>query len=371
MTLDLAVHPAPAPLADDARAAILADPGFGRYFTDHMAVARWQDGAWQDAEITALAPFSLHPSAAVLHYGQEIFEGLKAYRHADGSVHLFRPEKNARRFAQSAERLALPVLPEDDFVATVAALVEADAAWVPTPRDASHEASLYIRPFMIATEAFLGVRPSQEVTYSVIASPAGPYFAGGVQGVALWVTEQYTRASRGGTGAAKCGGNYAASLAAQAEAREHGCDQVLYLDGEEHAWLEESGTMNLFLVTDDGELVTPSLGTILEGVTRDSILDLAPDLGLRTTERRVSLAELRDDLASGRVREVFAAGTAAVITPVTAFRGRDAATGDDYEVTVGDGAPGTTALAIRTALLDVQYGRAEDTRGWLREVVPA
>jgi branched-chain amino acid aminotransferase len=318
--------------------------------------------------VRRLAPFAMHPSAAVLHYGQEIFEGLKAYRHTDGSVHLFRPDKNARRFAASAERLALPVLPEEDFVASVADLVRTDAAWVPALTETSREASLYLRPFMIATEAFLGVRPSLEATYAVIASPAGPYFASGVQGVTLWVTETYTRASRGGTGDAKCGGNYAASLAAQAEARSHGCEQVLYLDGEEHAWLEESGTMNLFLVTADDELVTPTLGSILEGVTRDSILELAGDLGLKAVERRINLAELRDRVADGSVREVFAAGTAAVITPVVGFRGVGT-DGREYEEVVGDGTPGATSLALRDALLDIQYGRVPDARGWLHRVV--
>jgi branched-chain amino acid aminotransferase len=366
--LDLDLRPAPEPLADAERAAILADPGFGRYFTDHMVTAVWNtDDGWHDAGVHPLEPFTLHPAAAVLHYGQEIFEGLKAYRHADGSVWLFRPDRNAARFAHSAQRLALPVLGEDDFVAAVAALVRADVAWVPDAPD-GQETSLYLRPFMIATEAFLGVRPAHEATFGVVASPAGPYFSGGVQGVNLWVTDRYVRASRGGTGDAKTGGNYAASLAAQAEARDRGCDQVLYLDGEEHAWLEEAGTMNVFLVTADGELLTPALGSILEGVTRDSLLDLAPDLGLTPVERRIGLAELRERLADGSVVEVFAAGTAAVVTPVVGVRGEDAQ-GVVYEQQVGDGTPGATSLALRSALLDLQYGRTPDARGWLRRVV--
>jgi branched-chain amino acid aminotransferase len=369
MALTFASDAVPAPATDAERSAMLADPGFGRYFTDHMVVADWaRSTGWGPARLHRLAPFVLHPGASVLHYGQEIFEGLKAYRHADGSVHLFRPDKNARRFAHSAERLALPVLPEETFIAGVVDLVRADAAWVATPTATSREASLYLRPFMIATEPFFGVRASTEATFAVIASPAGPYFASGVQGVTLWVTETYTRASRGGTGDAKCGGNYAAGLAAQDEAHAHGCEQVLYLDGEEHAWLEESGTMNVFLVTADDELVTPGLGSILEGVTRDSILELAPDLGLTPVERRINLAELRDRVADGSVREVFAAGTAAVITPVVGFRGvgRD---DREYDEVVGDGKPGATSLALRDALLDVQYGRAADARGWLRRVL--
>jgi len=368
MPLDLDLRPTSQPVPDAERAAALADPGFGRYFTDHMATARWTlDDGWHDAAVHPLEPFTLHPAAAVLHYGQEIFEGLKAYRHADGSVWLFRPDKNARRFAHSARRLALPVLDEDDFVAAVEAVVRADVAWVPDAPD-GQETSLYLRPFMIATEAFLGVRPAHEATFGVVASPAGPYFSGGVHGVTLWVTDRYVRASRGGTGDAKTGGNYAASLAAQAEARDRGCDQVLYLDGEEHAWLEEAGTMNVFLVTADGELLTPALGSILEGVTRDSLIELAPDLGLTPVERRIGLAELRERLADGSVTEVFAAGTAAVITPVVGIRGEDG-DGVGYEQQVGDGTPGATSLLLRSTLLDLQYGRTPDTRGWLRRVV--
>ncbi|MFD8750227.1 branched-chain amino acid aminotransferase [Kitasatospora sp. NPDC059577] len=350
------------PVPEAERRAVLAEPGFGKHFTDHMATAAWTTGeGWHDRRVGPLAPFSLHPSASVLHYAQEIFEGLKAYRHADGGVRLFRPEFNARRFARSAERLALPVLPEEDFLASVEELVRADEAWVP---GAGGEASLYLRPYMFASEAFLGVRPAEEVVYSVIASPAGPYFPGGVTGITLWVSSRYTRAGRGGTGAAKCGGNYASSLAAQIEAREHGCDQVLFLDdtgGEGD--LEESGTMNLCLVTSGGELVTPGLGTILDGVTRDSILALAAEFGLTPVERAVTFAELRAGAADGSVTEVFAAGTAAVITPIVALEG------EGFEFTVGGGAPGKYTLDIRGHLLDIQYGRAEDRYGWLRRVV--
>jgi len=359
---DYPVSPHPRPVHEAERAAMLADPGFGRYFTDHMASAVWTpDAGWHDRKVGPLEPFSLHPSAAVLHYAQEIFEGLKAYRHADGSVWLFRPEANARRFARSARRLALPELPEEDFLASVTALVRADREWVPA---SGGEQSLYLRPFMFGAEAFLGVRPAERVVYSVIASPAGPYFAHGVEGVTLWVSSEYTRAGKGGTGAAKCGGNYAAGLAAQLEARKHGCDQVMYLDdagGEGN--LEESGTMNLCLVTSAGELVTPALGTILEGVTRDTILALAGDHGLTPVERAVTLDELRTGAAAGTVTEVFAAGTAAVVTPIVGFKG------EGYAFTVGDGTPGKRTLAIRAQVLDIQYGRAEDRHGWMRRVL--
>ncbi|WP_327179292.1 branched-chain amino acid aminotransferase [Streptomyces sp. NBC_01335] len=349
----------PTPVAE--RGTILADPGFGRWFTDHMATAKWTPaGGWHDHRIGPLEPFSMHPSTAVLHYAQEIFEGLKAYRHADGSVWLFRPDANARRFARSAARLALPQLPEEDFLTSVAELVRADEAWVPTP---TVDESLYLRPFMFASEAFLGVRPAAQVTYAVIASPAGPFFPSGVTGVTLWISSEYTRAAKGGTGTAKCGGNYAASLAAQIEAQQHGCDQVMYLDSAGEDNLEESGTMNVCLITADGRLVTPALGTILEGVTRDTVLSLAADFGLTPEERSISLGELRSGAADGSITEVFAAGTAAVITPMVGFKG------EGYEFTVGDGTPGKHTMALRDHVLDIQYGRAEDKHGWMRRVV--
>jgi len=359
MSPEFRIEPSTTLLPADQRAAILAEPGFGKYFTDHMSVADWTaaDG-WTGHRVVPLAPFSMHPSAAVLHYGQEIFEGLKAFRHEDGSVWLFRPEKNAARFARSARRLALPELDTESFLASLVELIKLDEAWVPE----HGTGSLYLRPFMFASEPFLGVRPAAEVTYAVIAGPAGSYFTSGVTGVTLWVSTQYVRAAPGGTGAAKCGGNYASGLAAQLEAQQHGCDQALYLDGAEHRWLEESGTMNLCLVTTDGELLTPGLGTILEGVTRDSVLALAAEHGLTPVERRIEISELRRRAEEGSITEVFAAGTAAVITPIIGFRG------DGYEVTVGNGEPGKQTLAIREHLLDLQYGRVPDTHSWLYPV---
>src|SRR4051812_339286 len=295
MSAEFAVEPSANPLPAEQRAAIIAEPGFGKYFTDHMSVVNWTEAdGWTGHRVVPLAPFTMHPSAAVLHYGQEIFEGLKAYRHADGSVWLFRPELNARRFAASADRLALPRIDEETFVESVAALVRADEAWVP-PYGGEH--SLYVRPFMFGAEPFLGVRPAREVKYCVVACPAGSYFPTGVTGVTLWISTRYSRAAPGGTGAAKCGGNYAASLTPQLEAVEHGCDQVLYLAGADRRLIDESGTMNVFFVTRDGELATPELGTILDGVTRDSVLTLAADHGLRPVERAFSLDELRDGTA--------------------------------------------------------------------------
>ncbi len=355
------VHPSQRPVPEQDRARILSDPGFGRYFTDHMASASWTlDSGWHDHQIKALEPYSLHPAAAVLHYAQEIFEGLKAMRHADGSIWLFRPELNARRFARSARRLALPVLPEEAFLDSLVSLVRTDSDWVP-PHDG--ERSLYLRPYMFGSEAFLGVRPAVRVDYGVIASPAGSYFSSGLDGVTLWVSERFTRAAPGGTGAAKCGGNYAGGLAAQVEAQQNGCEQVLYLSGDAERHLEESGTMNLFLVTADGELVTPGLGTILEGVTRDSVLELADEHDLKPVERPVRLADLREACDNGSVTEMFAAGTAAVITPIVGFKG------DGFAHTAGDGRPGKVTLAIRQHLLDVQSGRVPDTRNWLYPVL--
>jgi branched-chain amino acid aminotransferase len=270
------------------------------------------DDGWHDARVHPYGPLSLDPAAAVLHYAQEIFEGMKAYAHPDDSVWTFRPEANAKRFQGSARRLALPELPTDWFVDSVDQLVRTDRAWVPK----GAERSLYVRPFMFASEVFLGVRPSQQVTYCVIASPAGAYFADGVRPVSIWLSTEYNRAGAGGTGAAKCGGNYAASLLPQREAAEQGCDQVAFLDAVEHTWVEELGGMNLYFVYDDGSIVTPSLsGSILEGITRDSIITLANDLGHKVEERRVSIDEWRDGVASGRISEVFACGTAASSPP--------------------------------------------------------
>jgi branched-chain amino acid aminotransferase len=345
----------------DRRAEILANPGFGKHFTDHMVTATWTpDAGWHDAGLVPYGPIALDPAAAVLHYAQEIFEGLKAYRHADGTVWAFRPEANGERLIRSARRLALPELPVDDFLAAIDLLVRTDVDWVPS----GEEQSLYLRPFMFASEAFLGVRPANEVLFAVIACPVGSYFSGGVKPVSIWLSEAYTRAARGGMGAAKTGGNYAASLAAQLEASAHGCDQVCFLDAVERRWVEELGGMNLYFVHRDGRLVTPELtGTILEGVTRSSILTLAKELGLDIEERRVDIAEWRDGVTSGDITEVFACGTAAVITPV----GRLVWDGGSVESPTG-GETGEVAGRLRQALVDIQYGRRPDTHGWLRRL---
>ncbi|MBK7721536.1 MAG: branched-chain amino acid aminotransferase [Austwickia sp.] len=360
--LTFAVTPSTERTADDAREAILANPGFGKQFTDHMALATWTDrDGWHDGRVVPYGPLSLDPATAVLHYAQEIFEGLKAYRHQDGSVWAFRPQANAQRMIRSAHRLALPPLPEEDFMASLTALVEVDRDWVPAY--GTGEMSLYLRPFMFASEAFLGVRPAAHVTYGVIASPAGAYFSGGLSPVTLWISTDFARAGAGGTGAAKCGGNYASSLAGQLEGIKHGCDQAVFLDSSTQTYIEELGGMNLFLVYRDGRIVTPELtGSILEGVTRSSVLQLAKELGYAPEERRIPIQEWKDGAASGELAEVFACGTAAVITPVGELKWDGGSC--DHQGNRRDGEP-SVALTLRERLLDIQYGRAADELGWM------
>ena len=349
-------------VGDAERARILAAPGFGQHYTDFMAHARWTaEGGWGAAEVIPFGPLQLSPAAAVLHYGQEIFEGLKAFRHADGSVWTFRPEANGERLQRSARRLALPELPIEDFLASLAAVTVADEPWVP---EATSEESLYLRPFMFASEEFLGVRASRTVDYYVIASPAGPYFPRGVQPLIVWITDEYARAGAGGTGAAKCGGNYASSLLGKNEAAEHGADEVLFLDSETHTSIDELSGMNVFAITRDGRLLTPALtGSILEGVTRHSILRLAQDRGLEVAEQRLVMSEVLEQVSSGEITEMFACGTAAVINPIGEFR----AHGGSW--TVGEGGSGEITLALRKELTDIQYGRIPDRHGWLTRLV--
>ncbi len=352
--------PNPARVAATERNARLADPGFGRVFTDHMAIVRFTEArGWHDAQVTARKPLVLDPATAVFHYAQEIFEGLKAYRLADGSAALFRPDANAARFRASARRMAMAELPEALFVESVQALVRADADWFP-PVDGG---SLYLRPFMIASEVFLGVKPSAEYLYLVIASAAGAYFKSGAPAIALRVSDDYTRAAPGGTGAAKCGGNYAASLAAQAEAIRLGFDQVVFLDAVEHRWVEELGGMNLFFVFDDGSLQTPPLSeTILPGITRDTLLTIARDEGLTVREEPYAIDQWRADATSGRLTESFACGTAAVVTPVGSVTDREG------KFTIGAGGPGQITQRLRERLVAIQRGTAPDPYGWVRRI---
>jgi len=340
----------------EERDVVLADPGFGRFFTDHMVDICWSEhGGWHRPRVQPYGPIALDPAAAVLHYAQEIFEGLKAYRHADGSVWSFRPEANAARMQRSAKRLALPELPTEYFIDSLKQLIAVDVNWVPS----TPETSLYLRPFMFAKEAFLGVRAAKKVNYYVIASPAGAYFTGGVAPVSIWLSTEYARAGKGGTGAAKTGGNYASSLLAQQEASANGCAQVLFLDSAEGKYIEELGGMNIVLVYKDGTLVTPKSDSILEGITRDSVLELARDRGHKVEERQVSIDEWREGVASGDITEVFACGTAAVITPIGLLKGAD------FEIGDANAPAGELTMSLRQELTDIQYGRLPDTHGWM------
>ncbi len=354
--IDFEIHRNPQPVSATEREALLANPGFGRVFTDHMVTIRYAEGkGWYDARVEARAPIPMDPATAVLHYAQEIFEGLKVYSRADGKLGTFRADANARRFIDSAHRMAMAPLPEELFLSSIRHLVDLDRAWVPT----NGEGSLYLRPFEYASEVFLGVRPSLEYLYVLIASPVGSYFSGGLKPVTLWVSQEFTRAAPGGTGAAKCGGNYAAGLIAQAQAMEHGCDQVVYLDAVHRKYIDELGGMNVFFVYADGSLVTPELnGAILPGITRDSVITLAREEGRTVTERPVTIDEWRDGARSGEIVETFACGTAAVLTPIGRVRGADG------EFVIGDGGTGSVTGALRQSLVDIQYGRTPDAHGW-------
>ena len=353
-------HPHPSPVPADKRAELLKNPGFGRVFSDHMVTIRYHESkGWHDARIEPRAPIPMDPAAAVLHYAQEVFEGLKAYRTKDGGATMFRPIENARRFQQSAERLAMPSLPEELFLEACDLLVKTDREWIPD----GDGGSLYIRPFMFANEIFLGVKPSSDYLFIVIASSVGSYFKTDAPAVSLWVSQEFTRAAPGGTGAAKCGGNYASSLLAQAEATRNGCDQVVFLDAVEQKWVEELGGMNIFFVFDDGSMVTPPLGgTILPGITRSSLLTLAKDKGIKVREDRYSIDQWRTDSRSGRLREAFACGTAAVVTPIGTVRSKDG------EFKIGNGGPGTQTEDLKSALVGIQRGHAADTYGWIHKV---
>ncbi|MCP2165275.1 branched-chain amino acid aminotransferase [Goodfellowiella coeruleoviolacea] len=356
--------PHPQPATPERVAEVLAKPGFGQHFTDHMVTIRWNSvNGWHDARVEPYHTLELEPAATVLHYGQAIFEGLKAYRQPDGSIASFRPDANAARFRASARRIAMPELPDEIFLASLRELVAVDERWVPTQPDES----LYLRPFMISTEATLGVnRPANHYLYVLIASPAGSYFSGGVKPVSVWLSTEYVRAAPGGTGAAKFAGNYAASFLAQAQAVEQGCDQVVWLDAVERRWVEEMGGMNLFFVLGSGEnarVVTPELsGSLLPGITRESLLTLARDHGYAVEERRFSTEEWAKKADSGELTEVFACGTAAVITPVGRVKGAD------QEFLVADGQPGPITMRLREALTNIQRGTAEDGHGWMRRL---
>jgi branched-chain amino acid aminotransferase len=358
------IRPSASPVPAAERERLIAAPGFGKIFTDHMITIDWHEGrGWHDARLQSYGPLTLDPSTSVFHYAQELFEGLKAYRQADGSVAAFRPRANAARLNNSARRLMMPELPEDAFVQALELLVTQDRDWVP----ATDEHSLYLRPMMIATQRGIGIsRPSESYKFLIIASPAGSYFPNGIAPVTVWLSQDYIRAAPGGTGAAKCGGNYAAGFIGQAQALENGCDQVVWLDAIERRWVEELGGMNLFFVFGSGaqaRIVTPPLGgTLLPGITREALLTLAGDLGIPAAEKRISVEQWRDASVSGELTEVFACGTAATITPVGAVK----STAGGW--TVGTGKPGEVTVALRDELLGVQYGHRPDPHGWVHKI---
>ena len=346
------------PLAPAEREKIISNPTFGTHFTDHQVVIIWEkDKGWHSAQVIPYGPIMMDPSSAVLHYGQEIFEGIKAYRHEDGSIWTFRPDMNAARLQRSAKRMALPELPEELFVQSLEELIAVDGAWVPS---AEGEKTLYMRPFEIAAENFLGVRAAHRVEYRLIASPVGPYFTGGIKPVSIWIALDSARAGKHGTGEAKTGGNYAASLLAQQEAYDNGCSQVMFLDADTSTYIEELGGMNLFFVHEDGSVVTPPLdGTILHGITRDSVIQLLKDAGHQVKEQKMALSELRDSVNSGKITEVFACGTAAVITPVGLLKSRE------EEIVIGGNEPGKLTVSMRQELTGIQYGKVPDRHGWM------
>jgi len=359
--MDFTRIPHPSPTPDATREQLIADPGFGTVFTDHMVVIDYDEakGGWQTPAIGPREAIALDPAASVLHYAQEIFEGMKAFAHAEGGLALFRPEANAARFNASARRMAMPEIPEALFLAAVRALVTADAAWLPPIAGGS----LYIRPFMFASEAFLGVRPAKQYKFIVIISAAGNYFKKGVNPVKIWVAQDYVRAAPGGTGAAKTGGNYAASLVPQAQATAQGCDQVVFLDAIEHKWVEELGGMNLFFMRADGSVITPPLtGTILPGITRDSLIAMLREEGLDVREEAYSIDQWRTEAESGLLLETMACGTAAVVTPVGTVASPDG------EFHIGAGGIGQMTAKMRERLVDIQHGRAPDPHGWVMRV---
>ncbi len=330
--------------------------GFGRVLTDHMFVMKYDEGqGWHDAEIVPYAPFPMDPASQVFHYAQECFEGMKAYRRADGGVQLFRPEKNAQRMMSTHQRLCIPEIPEAEFVQAVKALVELDADWVPH----NENTSLYIRPCTIATEAVLGVKPSDSYLFFIICSPSGPYYAEGLDPVKIFVEDELTRSAPGGTGHIKCGGNYGASLAGQMKAYELGYSQVLWLDGVERRYVEEVGSMNVFFVLDDEIWTAPTDGTVLPGITRMSCIELLKDWGYRVREEKLAIDDLIAAARAGKLKEVFGTGTAAVVSPVKEIRYKDA------DVQIGDGHIGPITGRLYDTLTGIQYGKTADQKGWI------
>ena len=343
----------------EVRELVAGKPLWGSVFSDHMVTGQYDPGAgWHGFVAGPIDTFQMHPATVVLHYGQAVFEGLKGYSQPDGSVAAFRPDQNAKRFAASAERLAMPPLPEELFLSSIRTLADMDRAWVPEDRGSS----LYFRPMMFGTDVGLMTGPSRTYRFVLFACPVSDYFRNGVRPVTVWVSSDYVRAVRGGTGEAKCAGNYAASFLVQREAAEHGCDQVVWLDAIDRTTIEEMGGMNIFFVSlEDGtpKLVTPEAsGSLLKGVTRNTLLRLAGDLGYDVVERRTTVDAWRMGCADGTISESFACGTAAVITPIGQVKS------DNVAFQIGDGGTGEVTARLRNALLDIQHGLVADLHRW-------
>lgn len=329
--------------------------GFGKIFTDHMFLMDYEEGrGWYDPRIVPFADISLSPAAMVLHYGLEMFEGLKAYRGENGEVYLFRPDMNAKRTNNTNDRLCIPRIDEEDFVQAIKAVVDVDKDWIPTEPGTS----LYIRPFIIGTEPFLGVEPSKTWQFIIILSPSGAYYENGLEPVGIWIEDEYVRAVKGGMGFAKTGGNYAAAMAAQVKAHADGYAQVLWLDGVERKYVEEVGSMNIFFKI-DGKIVTPALnGSILPGVTRDSVLTLCRSWGMDVEERKVSAEELIEAQKSGKLEECFGSGTAAVISPVGKLRYQNEV------MVISGGKIGEISQKLYDTVTGIQLGKLDDPFGW-------
>lgn len=333
--------------------------GFGHIFTDHMFVMEYDTGmGWHDARVVPYGEISLSPAAMVLHYGQEIFEGLKAYRTADGSIQFFRPEENFKRMNVSAERLVIPQIPVEDALQALHTVVDVDKEWVPHVDGAS----LYVRPFIFACDPFLGVRPGDKYLFMIIMSPSGAYYSTGLNPVDIYVETNYVRAVKGGMGFTKTGGNYAASLAGQDEAHKQNYSQVLWLDGVERRYIEEVGAMNIMFVI-DGELVTPMLqGSILAGITRKSVLELCRKWGMKVTERRIDIQEISDAYDAGKLDEVFGTGTAAVISPVGKLKW------GDKIMEINNNQIGPISQRLYDTMTGMQYGKLPDDMGWITKL---
>jgi branched-chain amino acid aminotransferase len=347
------------------RSILMREPGFGKVLTEHMVLIRWSaNKGWYDAQLRPYAPITFDPASVGLHYGQIVFEGLKAYSLADGNIGIFRPQAYAKRLQRSAKRLAMPEVPEGIFIQALDALVQADHEWVPRQKGSS----LYLRPVLLATEADLGLRPASEYLFFVIAFVTDTFFPKRFKPLTVWLCEEYSRAGPRGTGAVKCPANYAASLLAQEQAREYGCDQVVWLDAIEQKWVEEMGGMNIFFVLgplDAPQLITPPLSdSILPGVTRDSLIMIARDLGYRVSEEPFSTVQWRTMSADGRLLEAFACGTAAVVSPIGEARSASSVWA------IGPGEAGPVTLRLRQALVNIQHGAAPDPRGWIHRPVP-